>query len=220
LLTGGNGHVVGRRTPTSELVDDLTEWTKQHWPGAERTHVWSAQDYHSVHELPYAGPLSPVNDRVLVATGYDKWGMTNAVAAALALSSQLLGGHTEWASVMKSWSTAELTGALPAAKLNAGVAFHLSGGWIRPMLSAPGQLNPAEGSGTVVRDGVTPVAVCTVEGRTIRRSAVCTHLHGVVSWNDAERSWDCPLHGSRFAADGTVLEGPATADLKPADNVT
>jgi glycine/D-amino acid oxidase-like deaminating enzyme/nitrite reductase/ring-hydroxylating ferredoxin subunit len=216
LLTGGNGHVVGRRTPTSTLVEDLTRWTEQHWPGAERTHVWSAQDYHSVHELPYAGPLSPVSDRVLVATGYDKWGMTNAAAAALALSSQILGGHTEWASVMKSWTTAELTGALPAAKLNAQVAFQLAGGWIRPLLSAPDLLDLAEGFGRVQRDGATPTAFCTVDGRTIRRSAVCTHLHGVVSWNDAERSWDCPLHGSRFAADGTVLEGPATTDLKPA----
>jgi len=215
LLTGGNGHVVGRRTPTSELVNDLGNWTKQHWPDAERTHVWSAQDYHSVHELPYAGPLSPTNSRVLVATGYDKWGMTNAVAAALALSSQILGGHTEWASVMKSWTTAELTGALPAAKLNAGVGFALTGGWIRPLLTTAERLAPAEGFGRVERDGITPTAVCTVDGRTIRRSAICTHLHGVVSWNDAERSWDCPLHGSRFAADGTVLEGPATADLKP-----
>jgi len=120
LLTGGNGHVVGRRTPTSELVGDLTRWTTQHWPGAERTHVWSAQDYHSVHELPYAGPLSPVNDRVLVATGYDKWGMTNAVAAALALSSQLLGGQTEWASVMKSWSPAELTGCAASSETEHG----------------------------------------------------------------------------------------------------
>jgi len=215
LLTGGNGHVVGRRTPTSELVTDLNTWTKQHWPGAERTHVWSAQDYHSIHELPYAGPLSPTNSCVLVATGYDKWGMTNAVAAALALSSQILGGHTEWASVIRTWTTAEVAGALPAAKLNAKVGFALTGGWIKPMLSTAERLPPAEGFGRIERDGITPAAVCTVDGRTIRRSAICTHLHGVVSWNDAEHSWDCPLHGSRFAADGAVLEGPATEDLKP-----
>jgi Rieske Fe-S protein len=57
--------------------------------------------------------------------------------------------------------------------------------------------------------------VSTVDGRTCRVSAVCPHLGGIVAWNDAERSWDCPLHGSRFAADGTRLEGPATSDLAP-----
>jgi len=216
LMTGGNGHVVGRQSPTSELVRDLQAWTGKHWPGAELTHSWSAQDYHSMHELPYAGPLTPGHDRILVATGYDKWGMTNAVAAALSLTGQLLGGHIEWASALQSWTTKELTGALPAAKLNAEVAGHLAAGWLKPLLSKPDRLDPAEGSGRVERGGVTPVAVCTVDGRTQRRSAVCTHLHGLVSWNDAERSWDCPLHGSRFAADGSVLEGPATDDLRPA----
>ena len=216
LLTGGNGHVVGRRTRTSELVTDLTTWTEQHWPGAARTHVWSAQDYHSVHELPYAGPLTPLNDRVLVATGYDKWGMTNAVAAALALSSHILGGHTPWATVMQTWTPREVTGALSAAKLNTQVVIQLTSGWMKPLRSPADRLDPPEGVGRVDRHGVTPVAVCTVDGRTQRRSAVCTHLHGVLSWNDAERSWDCPLHGSRFAPDGAVLEGPATQDLKPA----
>ena len=216
LLTGGNGHVVGRRTPTSELVTDLTSWTEQLWPGADRTHVWSAQDYHSVHELPYAGPLTPFNDRVLVATGYDKWGMTNAVAAALTLSSHILGGHTEWATVMRTWTPQEVTGALSAAKLNTQVAYQLTTGWVKPLLSPADRLDPAEGFGRVDRHGVTPVAVCTVDGHTVRRSAVCTHLHGVLSWNDTERTWDCPLHGSRFTADGAVLEGPATQDLKPA----
>jgi Rieske Fe-S protein len=74
---------------------------------------------------------------------------------------------------------------------------------------------PGEGAGIVGRRGVAPVARSTVDGRTCTLSAVCTHLGGVVRWNDAERSWDCPLHGSRFAADGTVLEGPATAPLAP-----
>ena len=62
-----------------------------------------------------------------------------------------------------------------------------------------------------------PEAVSTVDGVTCRVSAVCTHLGGVVRWNDAEKSWGCPLHGSRFAADGTLLEGPAVTDLAGRD---
>lgn len=60
---------------------------------------------------------------------------------------------------------------------------------------------------------LSPTAVSTVDDRTCRVSDVCTHLGGILAWNDIERSWDCPLHGSRFAADGTRIEGPATADL-------
>ena len=216
LLTGGNGHVVGRKSGTSRLVEDLTRWTRTHFPGATRTHAWSAQDYHSVHELPYAGPLVPHDDRIMIASGYDKWGMTNAVAAALALSSSLLGGHTEWATVMRSWSGREVKGAVSALRVNASVGLALGTGWIAPLLHSPEKLNPGEGRGRVERGGLAPVAVCTVDGKTVRRSAVCTHLHGVVSWNDAERSWDCPLHGSRFRPDGSVIEGPATEDLPPA----
>ena len=68
----------------------------------------------------------------------------------------------------------------------------------------------------VGRDGARILACSTVDGQTRRVSAHCTHLGAVLEWNDAERSWDCPLHGSRFAPDGAVLEGPATSPLPPA----
>jgi Rieske Fe-S protein len=75
---------------------------------------------------------------------------------------------------------------------------------------------PADGEGRVYREGARPIAVSTVAGTTCRLSAVCTHLGGIVHWNDSELTWDCPLHGSRFSSDGQLLEGPATEDLPPA----
>src|SRR5690606_36337871 len=81
---------------------------------------------------------------------------------------------------------------------------------------APGDADepPAEGEGRIEGNPANPVAVSTVDGRTCRVSASCTHLGGVVQWNDVERSWDCPLHGSRFRADGSLIEGPATTGLR------
>lgn len=214
LLIGGNGHVVGRESSTQSKVDELIDWTQKYWPGAQLTHQWSAQDYSPIDKLPYVGPLLPGNDRILVATGYSKWGMTNGVAAALALSSRVLGGHIEWARALQTWRPGELTGLGTAAKANGGVGVAMVRGWLRAQLPANGSA-PPEGEGQVRRRGVRPVATCTVDGRTTSVSAVCPHLYGVVQWNNAERSWDCPLHGSRFSHDGKVLEGPATQPLKP-----
>lgn len=213
LLIGGNGHVVGRHASPASLVDDLTEWTQQSFPGAERTHWWSAQDYESLDGLPYVGPLLPGQERILIATGYAKWGMTNAVASALALSSDILDGNMPWSDAFASWRVHEVSGLPRAAKLNTTVGVRMAEGWLKAALHSASSDAPAEGQGRVERRGAEPVAVCTVGGRTHELSAVCPHLKGVVSWNDAELSWDCPLHGSRFTAEGDVIEGPATSGL-------
>jgi glycine/D-amino acid oxidase-like deaminating enzyme/nitrite reductase/ring-hydroxylating ferredoxin subunit len=217
LLVGGNGHGTGRAASPQDRVDDLVNWTRRHFPGAELTHSWSAQDYVTGHGLPYVGALVPGRDDVLVAGGYAKWGMTNGVAAALALTSRLLGGSAEWAKVLDSWSAAWLRGVPGMVKINAEVGWELTRGWLRP-LARPGSGAPDEGRGEVRLDHLgLPAAVSTVGGTVRRVSAVCPHLGGILRWNDAESSWDCPLHGSRFDAEGSVLEGPATCGLSRMD---
>ncbi|GAB3043294.1 FAD-dependent oxidoreductase [Sediminivirga luteola] len=216
LLVGGNDHLVGRARSPQGAVDDLEAWTQEHFPGAQRTHAWSAQDYRPADYVPFFGTLPRGGGAIYVATGYNKWGMTNAVAAALAISGEILDGNMPWAKALTDRS-ATLSGVATAVKDNLDIGMRMGADWAAAELrSLPGD-PPAEGQGVVGREGGTPVGVSTVDGVTRRVSAVCPHMGGILSWNDAECSWDCPLHASRFSADGTLLEGPAVTDLSTAD---
>lgn len=212
LLVGGAGHLVGRARSAREHVETLQRWAATTFDGVGLTHAWSAQDYRSDDALPIVGPLAHGDTRVLVATGFGKWGMTNGAAAALALTGWVTGEVPGWARDLADHDLS-VGRATSAVRYNAGVAAHLAsglvGGAVRPL---PDEA-PAEGCGVVGRDGARLVARSTVDGQTRRVSAHCTHLGAVLGWNDEERSWDCPLHGSRFSADGQVLEGPATSPL-------
>lgn len=211
MLVGGAGHTVGRGGPTTRHLDELRAWTSRYFPHALETHSWSAQDYSPVDALPSVGVLPGSDGLVHVATGFDKWGMTTAVVAALAISGDLLGHEPAWSRPLLQRGTASRD-AVRALSLNARVGLAATVSAAQAL--APVREAPPEGAGRVGQgpDGAT--ATSTVDGTTCTLRAVCTHLGGLVRWNDAERSWDCPLHGSRFAPDGTVLEGPATRPLR------
>ncbi|UWX97170.1 FAD-dependent oxidoreductase [Arthrobacter zhaoxinii] len=215
LLAGGNGHTVGRKKHTQELVDDLVDWTVENFAvGSAASYAWSAQDYSPAGSLPYVGQLPLMGAHIYAATGYNKWGMTNAVAASLALSAEILGGENPWARELYKPRVAPLDAA-STLKDNAEVGLSMLTGWAAGLANSA-EAAPPEGQGVVSREHGKPVGTCTVAGKTSRASAVCPHLKGVLNWNDAEQSWDCPLHGSRFSATGTLLEGPAVKDLDPA----
>jgi glycine/D-amino acid oxidase-like deaminating enzyme/nitrite reductase/ring-hydroxylating ferredoxin subunit len=217
LVVGGNGHPVGRSDSERAAVDDLVSWTAQHFPGAEETHRWSAQDYTSHNEIPFVGAMPRGLGAIRFATGYAKWGLSNAPAAALRLTDEILGtsrhDRPQWMTAISTRLTvpADLVeGAVEGAK----VAAAATTGWVEAETRAVPVPQPAEGQGVVANRAGLPVGVSTVDGVTRAVSAVCPHLGGVLAWNDAECSWDCPLHASRFAADGTRIEGPALKDLK------
>ncbi len=185
LLVGGSGHSVGRIRSELEHVDALRDWTAKYFPGAVETHQWSAQDYSPHDGVPFVGLMPRGRGRIYVATGFDKWGMTNGVAAARSISGRILGTEPEWAKPMSRRSIGP-SGVANLATINAKVG--------------------VAAVGSVV-EGLRRERSCDVLG-------VCTHLGGLLHWNDAESSWDCPLHGSRFDPDGAVLEGPATKPLR------
>ncbi|RBP63681.1 glycine/D-amino acid oxidase-like deaminating enzyme [Brevibacterium sanguinis] len=187
LLVGGSGHRTGEARSTRRLVDDLEAWTTEHFPGARLTHAWSAQDHHPVGLVPLVTTFGGESGRVHFAGGYSKWGVTGAPAAARHLTDRLLGRpETVSFGTPSTWGRAK----------NA----------LRSQAKAPAMM-----AGSLVRDGLTGEA--RVDGEDVRVSLVCPHAGGICTWNDAESTWDCPLHGSRFGPAGTILEGPATTDL-------
>jgi glycine/D-amino acid oxidase-like deaminating enzyme len=213
LIVGGAGHTVGRQRSPSKALAELSSWARVHYPGSVQTHFWSAQDYTPIDDLPYVGPILPGSGSIFIATGFNKWGMTNGAAAALALSSRMLGGRMEWSSAFASWGRHELSGLRMAMQSNLEVGFNLTKGWITPA-ARTGRRSPKEdGDGVVSGPPWHLEARCRVDGAEHRVSPVCPHLGGIVNWNDADKAWECPLHGSRFAPDGALLEGPATRDL-------
>ena len=211
LLVGGEGHTVGRARSPQEHLDALRRWAEQWYPGAQETHAWSAQDYSTPDGIPFVGVMPRGRGHIYVATGYGKWGLTNGVAAALSVTQQIHGRMPSWQRPMSRRVTRP-SGALMLGRLNAEVGMHLVGDLLAA--EARSAAEPEEGEGHVGRRGVLPVGTAKVDGQSCSVVALCTHLGGTVRWNDVENSWDCPLHGSRFSADGEVLEGPATKPLR------
>jgi glycine/D-amino acid oxidase-like deaminating enzyme len=216
LLVGGSGHTVGRTRSEREHLDRLRSWTSAYFPGATELYRWSAQDYASHDGIPYVGALPRGRGRIHVATGYEKWGMTNAVAAARAISGQILDAPPSWSTTLGRRVTRP-SGAATVLRTNLGVAKSLATGSARAAAASVPE-HPREGTGRVGRSLPLPTGrSTTTDGTTCAVVGICTHLGGILRWNDAEESWDCPLHGSRFAADGSVLEGPATRPLRRRD---
>jgi glycine/D-amino acid oxidase-like deaminating enzyme len=217
LLVGGAGHGVGRQEPGFDPYGELEEWAQRLWPGAEPTHRWSAQDYAAFSGIPFVGYLPRTRKRAHLATGYEKWGMTGAVAAALLLDADLEGRREGWQRVL---------GMRPTLPQTIGVG--IGAGAAVASWYARGYAAAARDAVRSVRDGephVLPTAIIARETGAQEVCLVCPHLGGIVRWNAAESTWDCPAHGSRFEAGGRVIEGPAkrglsTRVLREADAVS
>jgi glycine/D-amino acid oxidase-like deaminating enzyme/nitrite reductase/ring-hydroxylating ferredoxin subunit len=213
LLVGGEGHKVGQGGDTEKRYRALEEFAREHFRVRSVDYRWSTQDVLPADKVPLVGPLTPLSKRAWMATGFAKWGMTNGTAAAMVLSDLVLGRESAWASAFDS-NRLRPRAALPKlVKENANVAWHFVGDRLR-QARPRGIDDLAPGEGAIVRhDGEVVAAYRDESGALSAVSPTCTHLWCRVAWNAAERSWDCPCHGSRFAPDGTVLEGPAVKDL-------
>ncbi len=167
LLLGGGSHRTGKQ---GGGYDELRRFASKHYPEAREVCAWATQDCMTLDGIPYIGRYSKGDENTLVATGFNKWGMTSSMIAATILCDMALGQENRYASV-----------------------FDPSRTMLRPMLA----VNCVESAINLI----TPTA------------PRCTHMGCALKWNKSEHTWDCPCHGSRFTAEGDVINNPARKRL-------
>ncbi|WP_030294748.1 FAD-dependent oxidoreductase [Streptomyces katrae] len=221
LIVTGEAFTPGAGEDTEAGYTRLQAWTEQHFPGVTISHRWAAQDNSATDTLPLIGRLPTGGEHVYVATGFAGWGMTGGVLAGTIIASLVSGEREPWGGL---YDPGRLGSALRSAPALLKAQWDTGKHFVKGRLDALGDgthgtvrsLRPGEG--TVVRAGGKPCAVHRDdEGRLHAVSAVCTHLGCLVAFNNAERTWECPCHGSRFGVDGSILQGPALRRLEPQD---
>jgi glycine/D-amino acid oxidase-like deaminating enzyme/nitrite reductase/ring-hydroxylating ferredoxin subunit len=211
LMVGGESHKAGQANPV-ERYGALEAWARERFDVESVEHRWATQDNMPADGLPFVGRLWPPSDRLLTATGMRKWGLAMGTASARILADAVAGVEHPWAGTFSPTRLHPLAGGTDFVKENFNVGFHFFADRLS-LRSSTEQLAP--GDGAVVGDGLAQRAVYRDEGGNLKSlSARCTHLGCIVRFNGAEKTWDCPCHGSRFSLDGSVIEGPAVHPLE------
>lgn len=214
LLIGGEDHKTGQADDTDERFGCLERWARSRFPMAgDVIYSWSGQVMKPVDALAFIGRNPGSDEHIYIATGFSGNGMTHGTIAGILLTDLITGRDNPWTSLYDP-SRINLRSAPRYAMTNLNVAEQYAA-WL-----TPGDVGSADDilpdSGAVIRRGMHKIAVYRdPAGQLSACSAVCTHLYCIVDWNDTEKSWDCPCHGSRFDRYGRVLNGPALTDLEP-----
>lgn len=192
VLIVGDGHHTGNGNHTKEHYRHLEEWARSIYNVRSIDYHWSTQDVMSDDNVPLIGRITPDSEHSYVATGFQKWGMTTGTAAAMIITDTILGMDNPWTEVYD-----------PSRSKS-----------VEPLLIAEEASRLAPGQGAVIEKGEEKVAAYRDSHKVLHTlNPSCRHMGCIVSWNDAERTWDCPCHGSRYNARGEVIQSPAVYGL-------
>jgi len=215
LMVGGEDHKTGQAADTEERFVRLEQWTRERFPMIERVdYRWSGQVIEPVDYMAYIGKNPGGDEHIWIATGDSGNGMTHGTIAGIVLNELVQGREHQWTRLYDP-SRIRLRAGPGYLKENVNVAEQykdwFTGGETRDVAAIPA------GEGAVIGRGRGKIAVYRDERGNIHQlSAVCTHLYCIVHWNNTEKTWDCPCHGSRFDPYGKVVNGPAIVGLSPA----
>lgn len=217
LLIGGDGHPAGKsKSETQDHYRNLEAFGREFFSVQEIPFHWSAQDMTTLDKIPYIGIMTHDSPNVLVATGFNKWGMSTGAVSGKILTDLITGGSNPFTELFSP-----TRGKLKAEDIkqfvvkNATVGKDFIASKVRLADLHLEELQPDEG-GLVTVEGEKLGGYRDKTGQLHLVKTRCTHMGCGLSWNNAERSWDCPCHGSRFSYSGEVLEGPA---VRPLENI-
>lgn len=213
VLMIGEMHKTGQNADTNAAYRRLEAALQARFDVGPAAWRWSAQQYRAADDLPYIG-AGPAASRLYLATGFAADGLTYGTLAAMLIADQINGRSNQFAELYSARRFTPVKSASAFFKENLNVA----GAYLKDYIKGADVLHLSEvprGEGRLVEIDGDKMAVYRDDNYQLHVvSPVCTHLKCIVHWNQAERSWDCPCHGSRFGVDGTVLEGPAMAALQ------
>lgn len=209
LLIGGESHKVAHNNE-KDCYGRLKEFGKEVFGLEKYEFEWSTQDYITPDGIPYIGYLNTIRENILVATGFAKWGMTNGTVAAMMLSDIYSNGRSKYSNAFTpSRTEGYFTSEFFKENLDVGIQyvkgkFKIASKDMPDRDEAKVALIDKKRFG-VYRDNQDILHIVDI---------TCTHLGCKLNWNQLEKTWDCPCHGSRFSIDGDILEGPANIPLK------
>lgn len=213
VLFSGDRHKTGHDKNPHQHYEALEDFAEKTFGIKEIPYRWSAQDPATLDKIPYIGNYSATLSNIYVATGYRKWGMTNSTNAARLMTDLILERDNPYKDVFDPSRFHADPDVKKFISVNAQVAKELVKGKLELPSVRPEELKNNEGAAVLI-NGERAGAYCDENGELHLVDTTCTHMGCELEWNNGDRSWDCPCHGSRFSYQGEVLDGPAELPLK------
>ncbi|MDB6156148.1 MAG: dependent oxidoreductase [Chthoniobacteraceae bacterium] len=213
LIVGGEDHKTGQTDDFEAHFQRLESWARSRFPCVgDVEYRWSGQVMEPLDGMAFIGHNPADDENVYLATGDSGTGITHGVIAGMLIRDLITGHSNPWKELYEPGRiTPKAAGEFLRENLN--VAAQLRHYVTKGDVASASEVET--GCGAVVREGLSKVAIYRDDDGVVHRlSAICPHLKCVVNWNSAERIWDCPCHGSRFDALGTVISGPAISNLE------
>lgn len=211
LLIGGENHLTGHGINETEHYKALQSFAENYFTVEDIPYHWSAQDCVTPDNVPYIGNITDFSPNVYVVTGFNKWGMTNGIVSGKIIHDLITTESSPWEKLYSPSRPLNTPGLTTLLANNIHVGYKFFQGKLAPIEDE----NLKPGKGMIIKKYNKKVGAYMDENNFVHLvDTTCTHLGCELEWNSAEKSWDCPCHGSRFDFDGNILDSPAIKPLK------